>query len=88
MRIAVLGWGSLVWCPSELDISTGWREGPALPIEFARESKGSRVTLVLVPEYPCKSRVFWLCRHMAISMMRALISTKGKEGLDGVTSTT
>jgi len=51
MEIAVLGWGSLVWCPGILGIKTKWRsDGPALPIEFARISRDGRLTLVIVPD--------------------------------------
>lgn len=50
MKIAVLGWGSLIWCPGALAIQSRWRaDGPQLPIEFARISKDGRVTLVLHP---------------------------------------
>src|SRR5690606_39146691 len=50
MKIAILGWGSLVWQPKELkyDKSFGWeKDGPVLPIEFARISKDGRLTLVI-----------------------------------------
>src|SRR5436190_1350463 len=50
MEIAVLGWGSLIWCPGSLRIKTKWRsDGPRLPIEFARISRDGRVTLVVLP---------------------------------------
>ncbi|SDS50975.1 hypothetical protein SAMN05216503_3290 [Polaribacter sp. KT25b] len=53
MKIAVLGWGSLIWQPKELafDKEFRWKEdGPTLPIEFARISKDGRLTLVITSE--------------------------------------
>ena len=50
MKIAILGWGSLIWQPKELKFvaNIGWKEnGPVLPIEFARISKDGRLTLVI-----------------------------------------
>nr|WP_315158793.1 hypothetical protein [uncultured Flavobacterium sp.] len=52
MKIAILGWGSLIWQPKELkfDTNIGWKEnGSVLPIEFARISKDGRLTLVITP---------------------------------------
>jgi len=55
MHIAILGWGSLIWDPRNLEIDksegrTGWfDDGPMLPIEFARISNDERLTLVIVP---------------------------------------
>lgn len=50
MKIAILGWGSLIWQPKDLEfnIEFGWKQdGPILPIEFARISKDGRLTLVI-----------------------------------------
>jgi hypothetical protein len=52
MRIAILGWGSLIWDRRDLPISGDWRRGgPVLPVEFSRISKsGERagcLTLVI-----------------------------------------
>lgn len=48
LRIACLGWGSLIWKPENLPIIGEWKnDGPTLPIEFARESGGQRITLVI-----------------------------------------
>ncbi|TDD93734.1 hypothetical protein [Flavobacterium cellulosilyticum] len=53
MKIAILGWGSLLWQPKDLqfDKEIGWSEnGPILPIEFARISKDGRLTLVITKD--------------------------------------
>lgn len=50
MKIAILGWGSLIWSPQNLkfDKTIGWQsDGPILPIEFARISNDGRLTLVI-----------------------------------------
>ena len=52
MRIAILGWGSLIWDRRDLPITGDWqRGGPVLPIEFSRISRsGERagcLTLVI-----------------------------------------
>ena len=64
MKIAVLGWGSLVWNPKResvaLNISDDkwFLDGPELPVEFARISKNKRLTLVLFPARE-KVTVLW-----------------------------
>jgi len=53
MKIAILGWGSLIWNMGDLKIlEKSWNEdGPELPIEFARMSNGGRLTLVIKPSW-------------------------------------
>ena len=48
MRIAVVGWGSLLWSPRTLPLAGTWAsDGPVLPIEFARISADGRLTLII-----------------------------------------
>jgi len=48
MEIVCLGWGSLIWCQKALPVVSAWRtDGPNLPVEFARESRDGRMTLVI-----------------------------------------
>lgn len=51
MKIAILGWGSLICDPRNLQIKGQWKaDGPSLPIEFARISTDGRLSLVLYPD--------------------------------------
>jgi hypothetical protein len=59
MKIACLGWGSLIWKPEELLISGEWlTDGPFLPIEFVRQSKDGRLTLAIT-ESAKPIRILW-----------------------------
>lgn len=51
LRIACVGWGSLIWDPRTLSYLGDWKfDGPILPLEFARESDGQKITLVICPD--------------------------------------
>ena len=54
MTTVCLGWGSLIWdqCrAAELPTRGCWhKDGPFLPIEFARVSSNGRLTLVIMPD--------------------------------------
>lgn len=66
MKIAILGWGSLIWDPCGLPLRGKWQTGgPILPIEFSRISGDCRLTLVIDPEYgaPVPTRFALSARH-------------------------
>jgi hypothetical protein len=51
MQVAIIGWGSLISSPGILGLQSRWhRDGPLLPVEFARISSGDRLTLVIQRE--------------------------------------
>lgn len=57
--IVCLGWGSLIWCQKTLPVAGAWQQdGPELPVEFARESRDRRITLVVCDGLPLV-RTLW-----------------------------
>lgn len=71
MKIACVGWGSLIWRPETLPLASGWFEdGPLLPVEFARHSSRDRVTLVLVSTLPVVQTLWCLLATHDLSVAR------------------
>ena len=60
MAIAIIGWGSLIWSPGSLVLGSRWfKDGPTLPLEFARISNRDRATLV-ISEFGSPQRTYWV----------------------------
>jgi len=84
MQIAVLGWGSLLWSPRDLEVREGkWLEsGPWLPVEFSRIASDGRLTLVIDPSFPMV-KVYW--RWMkAADLYAARENLRAREGADHI----
>ena len=71
MNVAIIGWGSLVCDKRGLKTRSPWYgDGPVLPVEFARISEDSRVTLVIVLDQK-KSPTCWaLSAHTDLDIAR------------------
>ncbi|WP_182630025.1 hypothetical protein [Pantoea hericii] len=48
MKIACLGWGSLIWKTGDLPVASPWHhDGPAVPIEFVRIADGGELSTAI-----------------------------------------
>jgi hypothetical protein len=80
MKIACLGWGSLIWDPRELKVQRSWFEdGPLASVEFLRQSNDGRITLVLNDASP-PVRLLWALMDVS-ELDVALESLRGREGI-------
>ena len=81
MKIAILGWGSLIWLPKDLkfDTNSGWKEnGPVLPIEFAIISQDGRLTLVITPNGTEVTTLYSVSSFDSLDL--AVLNLKKREG--------
>lgn len=82
MKIAVLGWGSLIPHPTKggktLRIKGRWYyDGPVLPIEYARISGSNELTLVLHPKVK-RVRTLW-AHSMFDNLNKAIRNLRDRE---------
>jgi len=79
MKIACIGWGSLIWRPENLPIQHKWfDDGPILPVEFTRQSSDDRITLI-IDEQAKPVRTLWTLM-MTTELDQAIIALKEREG--------
>jgi hypothetical protein len=82
MRIAIVGWGSLIPNPRGLPIDGSWQEdGPALPIEFSRISQDGRLTLVIDCDRGTEVRTYHV-RSLRAELNDAICDLMVREGTD------
>ena len=80
MKIACLGWGSLIWDPRQLPITRHWFEdGPLAPVEFTRRSSTGKITLV-IDSAAQPQRLLWTL--MRVTELREAVETlRVREGI-------
>lgn len=87
MRIAVLGWGSLIWDRRDLMLAQTFKpNGPSLPVEFSRVSLDRRLTLVIDEAHgtPCTTHV---AASGCLDLDQAIDNLRRREGMpsaDGI----
>ncbi|MDH2067412.1 hypothetical protein [Pantoea sp. GD03673] len=79
MKIACLGWGSLIWKPGALPVASQWHhDGPAVPIEFVRIADGGELsTAITLNARPVPVCWAWLNTASPESACRALRLREG-----------
>ncbi len=82
MKIACLGWGSLIWDPRGLPVQPKWStDGPFLPVEFARQSSDGRITLVIDAK-ASPVQVLW-SQMLSPDLLGAKKALRDREGIRG-----
>lgn len=85
MRIACIGWGSLVWKPGVLHCAGPWQTGgPELPVEFARTSQDGRLTLVLLDGAPVQPTRFVELSYATAEQAQEALAGREGSGVESI----
>lgn len=80
MKIACLGWGSLIWKPDVLPLAGNWQaDGPLMQIEFCRIGDGGELATAICPN-AAPIPVFWAWMSTS-SLALACQSLRKREGI-------
>ena len=92
MKIACLGWGSLIWKSGPLPVAGEWKtDGPSLPVEFCRVSDGGELATAISMNAPAVPVLWaWLNAETLTQACQALREREGipDERCDGIGSLT
>ena len=78
MKIACLGWGSLIWKPGKLPLASEWQpDGPAMPVEFSRVGDGGELATAVCMNAPLV-QVYWALLS-AGTIQQAISSLRERE---------
>jgi len=90
MKIACLGWGSLIWKSGALPVAGEWQtDGPSLPVEFCRVSDGGELATAICMNAPAVPVLWaWLDTDQLSLACQALRAREGipEERCDGIGS--
>ncbi|QCR37984.1 hypothetical protein [Nissabacter sp. SGAir0207] len=80
MKIACLGWGSLIWKPGPLPVAGEWRsDGPEVPVEFSRVGDSGELSTAVSLNAPLL-QVFWA--ELAVEGVdQAIAALREREGI-------
>lgn len=80
MRIACIAWGSLLWKPGALKLASEWMAGgPALPIEFLRDSDDSDELAIVISEgVPLMPTYYAILDTESLEEARAMLHEREK----------
>lgn len=90
MKIACLGWGSLIWKPDVLPLASEWhKDGPAMPVEFSRVGDGGELATAVCMNAPLVPAYWALLSVDNIELATALLREREQipaQRVDGIGS--